>query len=295
MITLYHVKFLSPFHVGNRIGSIDYTDSTIHSDTLASAIIDTAYALFDDVQSLVEQLRVSSVFYCVQKGREIVYTVPSPFILPDQAMAKDVSELKKIKKRSFITLDELDLWLKGSLTPEILGEDLNLYTSDVRISAVMDRQTGAASPYTRSAIHVYPSVLGYFLAECQEKNVPVLDAALNLLAYRGLGGDKSSGFGQIEIQKQPVIPARFQTKTGNRHYTLSLFNPTETEINKVTSRCSYKLEKRSYWFKEGTLTRRYTFFREGSLFDFEPIGQDITLENPSKKMIKGKPFYLGVQ
>lgn len=295
MITLYHVKFLSPFHVGNRIGSIDYTDSTIHSDTLASAIIDSAYTLYEDVESLVEQLRVSSVFYCYKKGGEFIYTLPSPFVMPKLKESTDISELKKYKKRPFVTTEELDSWLNGSLTSDSLLEELSLFTTEARISAVIDRQTGAASPYTRAAVHINPHVLGYFLAECYDQDVSKLDTALNLLAHRGLGGDRSSGFGQITFEKQSIIPKLFKNKTGNRYYSLSLYNPSETEIDKVSAKCSYKLEKRSYCFKEGVLTRRYTFFREGSLFDFEPQGQDIMLESPSKKIIKGKPFCLGVQ
>ncbi len=294
MINLYHVKFLSPFHVGNRIGSIDYTDSYIHSDTLASAIIDTACTLYEDASVLMEQLRISSVFYCVKDEKKLTYTVPTPYFFPRKGREGDISGLKKFKKRGFITLDELNDWLKGTLTPETFNEGFNLFTTDTRISAVIDRQTGAASPYTRAAVHVNPNVEGYFLADIPEESVQMLEASLNLLAYRGIGGDKTSGYGQVEFIKQSTIPDAFLNQTGSRYYTLSLYHPEKKEIEKVTPDCSYKLEKRSYWFKEGTLTDRYTFFREGSLFDFKPEGRDIVLESPSKKIIKGKPFCVGV-
>jgi len=294
MINLYHVNFLSPFRVGNQIGSVDYTDHFIHSDTLASAIIDTACTLYNDTTSLIEELKVSSIFYCLKRGRETIYTVPTPFKLPEMEQEGDVSALKKFKKRQLITLDELDQWLKGTLTPEAMRDELNLFTTDARISAVIDRQTGAATPYTRAAVYVNPDVKGYFLADIPEKTVPMLDASLNLLAHRGIGGDRSAGFGQIELVKQQTIPEVFRNKSGKQYFILSLYNPLENEVAMVNPECSYKLEKRSYWFKEGVLTDRYSFFREGSLFDFEPEGRDITLEKPSKKMIKGKPFYVGV-
>src|SRR6056297_239679 len=143
MINLYHVNFLSPFRVGNQIGSIDYTDHFIHSDTLASAIIDTACNLYNDTTTLLEELKVSSVFYCLKRGRENVYTVPTPFMLPETETGGDVSALKKFKKRQLVTLDELDQWLNGTLKTDALSDELSLFTTDARISAVIDRQTGA--------------------------------------------------------------------------------------------------------------------------------------------------------
>jgi CRISPR type III-A-associated RAMP protein Csm4 len=191
-------------------------------------------------------------------------------------------------------LDELKKWLSSDLDTENVEKEYELFTQDSRISAAIDRRTGAATPYTRSSITVNSGVEGYFLADVPEGENEKLDGILNLLEHRGIGGERSSGFGQISFEKRKHIPEFLQNRKGEKYYTLSLYNPTEEEINKIGSSCAYKLEKRSYWFKEGVLTDRYTFFKEGSLFDFKPSGKDIFFNHPSKKLIKGNPFCLGV-
>ena len=288
MLSLYHVKFLSPFHSGTFRGAIDETDNIIHSDTLAAAIIDQAGKLGADVKDFARELKISSIFYCYKTGREINYLVPRPTFLPDV----EVSKLKELKKIEFIPVDQLGEWLNGRVNPEYYNDLPELYKENTLINAVIDRETGAATPFSRAGIQLNKGVLGYFLADTDQADL--LNASLKLIEHGGIGGDRSTGMGQVEIAKIDQIPNLFKKKNNNLYYSLSLYKPTSRELSQVNQTCFYGLTKRSSWFKKGELTNRYTFFQEGSVFNFKIEGMDIEFHTPSKKIIKGKPLFLEV-
>ena len=287
MRKLYHVKFLSPFHAGTMKGVLDETDSFIRSDTLTSAIIDCASKVFDNIDSFVESFCMSSVFYFKKDQKVYEYFIPKPKYLNYKGI--EVKNLKKLKKLSFVPLKKLNQIMEGKFD-NLPNNDFIVESNTV--SATIDRFTNSAMPYSRTYITVPENYEGYFLVDLKDEKS--FDNAISILNHEGIGGDRSSGFGKIHIYKPDIFPEDFLKTEGKKYLNLSLYKPKELELEKVNNNCYYSIIKRASWFKNGELTNRFSFFEEGSVFDFKPEGYNIKLDNPCPKIISGKSIFLGV-
>jgi len=107
----------------------------------------------------------------------------------------------------------------------------------------------------------------YFLVKGDMKWI---EGALRYLEDTGIGGDRGTGKGHFEISHEPFnlnVP-----QDGNAWTNLSLYHPTDTEINTIKGDTTnnYKLEVRqgTYGFMHTMTWKKpqIMFFKEGSVF-----------------------------
>lgn len=103
--------------LGEDATNLDDTSDYLHSDTLFSAIINTAAMLDNEkANELVENfengnLTISSAFYCLEIGEKWIYFLPKPVTCSILELPKSEQEFhKKYKKVAFISQA---VWQKG--------------------------------------------------------------------------------------------------------------------------------------------------------------------------------------
>lgn len=120
----------------------------------------------------------------------------------------------------------------------------------------------------------------YFLFQQQNENSQAkqLNAALNLLADEGIGGERSSGAGRVERIEQ----ASFDwIGSGERAMLMSLTLPSETDsYNNIKS--WQPINRGGYIGNSGIRKKRFRLMREGSIVSL-PFAGDIIKNSPDKK------------
>ncbi len=123
----------------------------------------------------------------------------------------------------------------------------------------------------------------YFLVDFSSRSSVTPNAFLEVMEFlgeEGIGGERSSGAGQFEIEVSD-LPAEWETlldfEAGNAHSLVSLFwqNPISRSM---VQNARYELRERGGWITspsaEGRQMRRKALqmFMEGSIFPVRPLG-----------------------
>lgn len=298
----------SRFHFGKA--SIDNntaladTDEWLHSDVLFSALINNLAQVRDKdfVDQFVGhfqkgQIKISSGFYCIKNGDEYEYLLPKPANATN--FIKDYPKIKQIKKLKFISSRFWEIkpeeWLhvdsletKQALLEKKKGfENIPyLYKKEIVPNVVKHKPNEQAEgPFSISVIQIPQlpenlSIHFYFLYdivdEISEEIKSAFQLAIDMIAFNGLGGERSSGCGFIEevIWQQefpiPFTPSGLMTNLG-------MFIPTEQEFKqclyyKYTTRGGRKTKDM------GTL-ERVRMISEGAILrtDKHPFGKTARL------------------
>ncbi|WP_338790704.1 type III-A CRISPR-associated RAMP protein Csm4 [Bernardetia sp. MNP-M8] len=104
--------------LGEDATNLDDTSDYLHSDTLFSALINTAAMLYDkkEVNEFVEEFKngnliISSAFYCLEIGEKWIYFLPKPVTCSILELPESEHQFhKKYKKVAFISQT---VWQKG--------------------------------------------------------------------------------------------------------------------------------------------------------------------------------------
>ncbi len=231
--------------------------------------------------------------------------------LPSVSEAKDSSVAKNIKKLEYIELSALNtinekdiLDLKDFLNDFYFGKDTLFLKShkpnrsdeskllishevgrnvQSRVYQACDKgsESDRIQPYFVERVYLQPSVHFFFLVQTKDEKVKkIFDESFNVLSQQGIGSDKNVGNGKFSIVKcgEP-LPMEFQgifgLKNGGCIMNLSLYNPSEEEIDMVRGGM-YQLVKRGGWITTPpfhTLRKRSVIMiREGSCFKLNDKG-----------------------
>lgn len=244
-------------------------------------------------------LRLSSAFPFWakrEKGQvvERLFFFPKPFLRPNIAGDADSPVHSKAwKKIQFVSQDIYEALLTGQkvafeadvqggkiwLTPQEkqqIGVD-KIWAEETRPHVAVDRISSASQVYAVGQVRFQQGSGLFFLVDYEDETwQPVLEKALRALGDSGIGGERSSGCGQFDLET--VADFTIQTPpTANAYTTLSLYwLPEEEAKSGILDGASYGLLMRRGWIGAPggmNLRRRgVRMFAEGAVFPKRPLG-----------------------
>lgn len=249
------------FHLGkialNDKTSLNKCDNVIHSDTLFSAIINTAAKIADvgEVDTLVElfgkSIFISSCFFYLKNELVSVCFLPKPISCN---LRSSDSNFKQIVKIEFVSEQvwregiKPDDWLdktkcrilqnKFVLTKKEfdalgLNEKSKVYENVLLPKVFVHKKDREDSIYMQANIQIADNTdLGieigwYFLMDVREELPEKYDALLNqaifLMSIEGIGGERSTGCGWIkEVRRNMPVDDFDKSDCG---VSIALYNP----------------------------------------------------------------------
>ncbi|WP_041741814.1 type III-A CRISPR-associated RAMP protein Csm4 [Caldicellulosiruptor kronotskyensis] len=294
------MSFKAPVHIGEKEKIYNITRVFAHSDTLMSGIIN-AYSLLygkDETEKLISEFINGTPPFEISSTMPYVnfqYFVPVPLGMDMEEYknngiinAENQKELKKIK---FVR--EKDLFegfpFKYKPTGSFLipqnefekdKERVSLGRIKERARVSIDRQTSSSNIYYFSHFEFEKEAgLWFYLKINNEKFENKVKAAIRLLGDEGLGGDRTCGLGNFEVDFKDDVP-QFKSDKSKYYMSLSLVNPKdEDEIKSVVfyeilTRSGYVYSKAGLGIKRKTVS----VFGEGAVFSSKIYGRvvDVT-------------------
>lgn len=299
----YRVKlnFTSPIHIGYREGVFNLTETTIHSDTIFSGIINCYHNLFgiaktnDLVSKFIngeEPFLVSSSFYYIDDE----YLLPRPMSI---SLLDYVKDFKKEKKIKFISEKVLfgksnNVFIKGE---PLLSKDIDkdIYKIEERPRVVIDRITNGTNIYYNSCCRFNEGCGLWFYLDVNEEFKEEIFAAVKLLGDEGIGGERTYGCGQFEASFEKI---NINNKEGKNYLLLSLCIPNNKD--NLNDLISYQITERTGYIYSPYITSKrhmlYKVIKEGSILKSKFLGNiiDDTPEgfNAHKVIKYGKAFVI---
>lgn len=300
------MQFTSPVHFGQK--RLSDSQMTIKADTLFSALFIEALHLSMDTRFLLNDLTISDTF----PYQNDVYYVPKPLI--DIKAKNDASaDYKQYKNMTYIPYDLYRSYVRGEVTTERakqLNDAFDIGISSVQTKVMIptyhhDRMTDDSEPYTVGTFSFYEHTGLYFIIKTSAKSFDSLQTILQSLQYSGIGGKRSTGYGQFtyEIIEDDLL-LQFLQHDGKRHMLLSTAMATEAELNELdlAGKDRFILEKRSGFIQSttyaSTLQKKRDFysFAAGSVFQHPFTGDIYDVSGGGKHPVYryAKALWLGV-
>ncbi len=314
--TLFRLHFTAPLHLGNEREDYAESLSMVHSDSLYAALTAALFKIGwnppEDFQGHLG-FTISSLFPFFQRDQDQapVYFFPKSKMqeVLDEAL---LERHKQIKKIQWLDQDFFEKHLRGESLQEdyqknmpetkdqpqyIVGSFLtqmdipqSFISKQVfpRVTVSRDGKEDAEPFYMERLFFSDHSGL-FFLAEGDTK---LLEKALDLLQYEGIGTDRNVGNGFFEYQKDTLqldVP-----DDANYMMSLSMYLPADKEKleEQLDESSAYSFKKRGGWVSTppyNTIRKnRIYMLEEGSIFKNEnaavkTAGRIANLKpNPSK-------------
>ena len=324
---IFPFTFTSSVHFGNTNegGSLDKVQITISSDTFVSACVNEIGYNQVEVEWFLESLRlghikISSLFPFKNLSQELELFVPRPIyvghrkydaITNTSLLQEQVKQQKKIKKIGYVRASNL-YNESGQYSPsEVTDEPIfGQFLTSQRVALREDN----SKPYVVGSFKfVHDAGLYCILGVKNEGDIERVKAIFEFLRYTGIGGKRSSGYGQFmlenefELDELPLCgddaAALYNLlhQEGPIYMSVSAITPKADEIETL-SHGTYKLKRRSgFVYSESIVApyKRNSFYalQEGSCMPVQLEGQVIELyhdqsPHPIYKYMKG--FWLGV-
>ena len=331
MYLLYKLKFPNGIHIGEA-GSIglEATALTVPSDTFYSAIYSEYMKLYNDDELLEMsesgKFKISDLLPFKNTGKyEISFYLPKPFVSIERKRKSEEQTVdrKKVKALTYIPASRLKDYCSflenGTDFPEIDQEfgKKQLYTKN-KISRI-----GEDTELYNIEVFKFNEESGlYFIVELPEEWQDKFENILNSLSLTGIGGKKTSGYGQFLLEEDPMIfdgedfekieseddafiNRALYRRENNKYLLLSSYSPSleQNEVEKIKEKGNgYHLIKRSGFvnnssYSENPQKRKQVYMiSSGSVFNFIPEGRllDLKLNGNHSLYRMGKPIILGV-
>ena len=291
---LYKLKFPNGIHIGAN-SSLELTSTTVSSDVFYSAFYAEYIRIFGENDTELFQLtendefKVSDLLPFKEMKTETVFYVPKPFVNDiERKQSSDENEQvvdrKKVKKLSYIPANRLKEYFEfletGKNFPEIdddFGEK-ELHTKN-KVSRI-----GEDTELYNVEVFRFNNDSGlYFIVQLPEKWQEKFESVLESLSLIGIGGKKSTGYGQFSITDDAMIfdgeyfdiieseDDRFINeslyKESEKYLLLSSYLPQKDEIEKIKNKENgYQLIKRSGFVN--SMTYADTFRKKKDFYGF---------------------------
>lgn len=293
-VQAYKLKFRAPVHFGN--GRLSESAYTCDAATLFSALYIEALHLGiqDDLMDAAQsgEFKISDA---MPYADETLF-LPKPMLAagPESADKRKESETdsrarKAAKKLDYIAADRLSSFLDGSFDFVTELERFDLGESALQTKVNLTRESkNDADPYHVGSFSFREGAGIYFLCEGNFDISPLMEQ----LAYAGLGGKRSSGFGRFEYSvssNTPLDTKRAGVKTPHGHMLLSTALPAESELDEsLLLNARYRIVRKGGFIQSSSHSlspqkkRDFYLFTAGSVFPhaFEGSVFDVN-ETPS--------------
>jgi CRISPR-associated protein Csm4 len=270
--TIYKLTFTAPLHLSRgKEDTYESSESTLHSDTLKSAIYVAALQLGmkDWADKFMQETRISSAFPFDEFGCYL----PMPLSYHPNVKVEERKEFKKIK---YLTIKQFEAISKGDLTsPLIEGKAVqpDVWMRDITQRVKVNYEADS-TPFYLEKLYPKEGAGLYFLVENEEDKAK-LDAAIKFLSETGIGLQRNLGNGRFEAKSDTLEIA---TTPSNAFMNLSLYHPANDKelSDDVLKNGTYQFKKRGGWLSspelEDNLSLRkkgIMMFSEGSVFPFD--------------------------
>lgn len=315
------VKLIPPkiFHIKVGEGRLDRVSTTIHSDTLFSAIVNCYVKLFgeDNLDDFINKLFISSLFYGIRVVNKDILFLPKPVleirVKEDAKMIKrlewiSIEAFKEITSSFYTGAVYIDMERFNFLNTKFLiskkeefrksSETLNFIDSSLEPKVSLEREHNTSrylyfqeeleikSVALKDGTRVSPFLYFIVREPCEE-----LFYTLNLLVEEGIGGERAFGKGVFAFWEKDSIEI---SEEGNYGVLLSMATPRKEEVNNILY---YGLIKRDgfIYYNSPIGVKKRTHFKisEGSLvkLPFEGENIDVSPIEDKKVISYGRSLY----
>lgn len=299
---IYKMEFTTGVRFGS--GMLSDTGTSFCADTLFSALFIEALKLGKEKMFFSEvkqgNLLLSDSFpYIGEK-----YYLPKPMVYVEPVKRGDSSDKKKIKRMKYISVDEIDAFLKGTMNL-ISEEKEELGCSTMQVMAAVRNEGEDTLPYYVESFCFNQGNGLYVIAGYKnEADRYLLDELLESLSYTGIGGKRASGKGKfvVRIGKRTEKILKMLKWDSSRYMLLSTALPKDDELENALEGASYLLQKRSGFvysadYAEEQRKKQDLFvFQSGSCFVNRFDGDIYDVGNNGKHPVYryAKPIFMGV-
>lgn len=271
------------FHLGREGLALEETADSFPSDSLVAAMIAVAFQVYPahEAQTFVDwlkdgHLRVSSVFPYVAS----LPLFPLPRMRVELGERGDPKTAKKLKKLAYVSSGILALLLQGTAmnawlptddNPAPKGQIINrgkvwltnkeaatldadllhekLWDTGQVPRVTVDRRNSSTAIYQVGRTVFRPGCGLWMMADVADELHPMLETLLHALSDSGIGGERSSGYGQFTLKAMPVPPLPTPDTT-QRGMLLSRYSPQYDELSAgvLQGDSSYDLVDVGGWF-----------------------------------------------
>lgn len=203
----------------------------------------------------------------------------------DNLLAAAPSEGGKRKIRSGLLVQGGQAWIspaeQARLAPylDVVTGDVRLWEQGAAPRVTVDRVTNRSQVYAAGRLSFAPGCGLFFLVEYADAGLRGrLERALRVLGDAGIGGERSSGHGQFDLEIVEHFPLDEPVSAASNAFTtLATYWPIEAEVKAgILKDASYGLVNRRGWLSspEGMNLRRRSarMLTEGSVTVAEPAG-----------------------
>jgi CRISPR-associated protein Csm4 len=296
--SIYKLHFTAPLHLGDTRNDYSVSLKTICSDTMYAALTSCLAKTGKEIPEKGDLgFTISSLFPFYQKNEEseAVYFLPKPLrsVLPD---LEQVEDAKKIKKVQWLGIEEFSEFINGNNhifanLQNVKGEYLTKkeIDSDFISSQISPRVTVSrtgqedATPFYMDRVYFKGYSGLYFIAVGADH---LLNEAINVLQYEGVGTDRNVGNGFFTFSKNEIeidCPGEKETAYG---VALSMFIPESKEQLEgylAGDKVGYDFARRGGWIT----TPPFNTFRKNAIYAFMH-GSVLSLNPDNNIEIKGK-------
>lgn len=308
---IFKLHFTTSVHFGE--GGLMQAGSTLHADTLFSALCVEAVKMGDDIlQQLVQavyddKLRFSDGLPYI-KNR---YYVPKPMVRLALDKQGDSVMKKQLKHLTFIPVEQLADYIQGTLNiDKTVNQFDNAFGKSFLTEKAVVRSEDETVPYAVEAFaygkNGADSGLYICMAYEDEAVFELVESLLTVLGLTGIGGKISSGYGKFDLNRETIDEAYLARLTDDYddYMLLSTALPNDTELAASLKDASYRLLKRSGFVASTTYANTFRkkktvyVFQPGSCFKRRFNGQllDVSDGSGAHPVYRyAKPLFLGVR
>lgn len=298
-LNIYKLHFSTPLHLGDERDDYSISLKTYHSDAMIAALTSCMAKIGEKIPMNGDLgFTISSLFPFYQKEKQAKAVYFFPKLLKQRLpKLKDLSKAKAVKRVSWLEKSYFEKMIHGETLfdnnqdiEHIQGEFLSTKKIDKefifsqvspRVSVSRDFKEDA-KPFYMDRIY-FKDYSGLFFIATDE-NAELLEKALNILQYEGIGTDRNIGNGFFEWTSDII---ELNLAESNFISNLSMFCPeSESQLKKMldSDEIAYDFTKRGGWIT----TSPHNTIRKNSIHMFLPASVFNAGESVSGISIKGK-------
>lgn len=315
---VYKLNFLSSVHFGT--GKLAFSEYAFNAARLFSALCCETLHMDgpSGIKRLVDlcetdKLRLTDVFPFCDANPKMTYYIPKPLIYVEHGKEQGNSSIKKAsKKMKYIDAGKLNHYLDGNLdvkeeNDRFFGNEKKGYKGigeyDVReMSAVKELEP--ANPYPVGTFKFNEGWGLYFLVGYEdEKTMEWIEDLLVSLGYSGIGGKRTAGLGQFELDFGRDFPEGVKkhlvTEKGEEGKYVLLSSAMERDLkDELLDEAAYSIGRtggfvNSETYSENQLKKKgYFYFESGSVFSRTFSGEIVDVSNHGNHPVYG--YYMPV-
>ena len=304
---LYKLKFPFGVHFGaDKSGiSLEKVSKNCHCDTLYSAICHEILKLHGEdalTEFYNETIKGNFLFSDLLPFVDSELLIPKPILFienTEEELVNDSVKKKKMKKLQFLPVKKLKEFFDGQVEIVSFSDEV-LYEKNAPSRDGDDDNNGLYSV----AITRFKENSGlYFIAKIPSDKKEWFDNIIVSLGLSGIGGKRTSGYGQFE-PRISLLDEAFQNllnKESKYYLTLSAFYPQQNELLKI-KKGYYTLIQRQGFVQ--SLTYSDTMLKKiptiminaGSCFEEKFVGDviDVSKDGTHPVYRYGKPIMIGI-